>query len=213
MSMNEGLMNENVVNEDPMNENRVNEECSICLSKIDENSYLTNCNHAFCQSCLEEWFQTNHISCPLCRGQITECNHNKENTRIKIYSIGNQVVNNEDNLGLVVDVDRNDLIIQLRRDNDILRNIYKRYHYTFVLLFTFYIWNRWDYYIISQNYSNLLSSYKLVNITYNECLAREQCSYDLHNVIDEFPVSVYSRNKLLGICMIPIEFILSCIIK
>ena len=43
-------------------------ECSICLNElIEENTCTTGCNHQFCKVCLDEWFNSKNLSCPLCR--------------------------------------------------------------------------------------------------------------------------------------------------
>ena len=45
-------------------------ECSICLSPITENQYMTNCNHIFCSKCLELWREIKN-NCPMCRRMIS----------------------------------------------------------------------------------------------------------------------------------------------
>jgi hypothetical protein len=40
-------------------------ECCICMDRRAEIA-LSECNHAFCNQCLEEWTQRNQ-SCPVCR--------------------------------------------------------------------------------------------------------------------------------------------------
>ena len=42
------------------------EECSICLNKIENDFYKTDCNHRFHRKCYEKWMNYN-INCPLCR--------------------------------------------------------------------------------------------------------------------------------------------------
>lgn len=45
--------------------------CSICLDSINNNKIL-NCNHEFCESCINSWLVKNN-NCPLCR-QIVKNN-------------------------------------------------------------------------------------------------------------------------------------------
>jgi hypothetical protein len=57
--------------------------CSICMEEIDiENKCITNCNHEFCKKCLHDWFETNKITCPICREDIKEYNNNNEKNHI-----------------------------------------------------------------------------------------------------------------------------------
>ena len=61
----------------------MNQTCSICLSTIfSESSCITSCNHEFCYSCLNEWFDKKKASCPMCRTNIESYHHNDEKTRI-----------------------------------------------------------------------------------------------------------------------------------
>ena len=57
--------------------------CSICLSPIElEDLCTTDCNHIFCKECLDKWFDTHKLSCPLCRSEIQYFNHKNMNHRI-----------------------------------------------------------------------------------------------------------------------------------
>jgi len=70
-------------------------ECAICLAENISNNNLsiTSCNHNFCYDCLNNWFKTNHITCPICRKNIDFFKYNNEiNKIIHIYS------NNNDNI-------------------------------------------------------------------------------------------------------------------
>jgi hypothetical protein len=42
------------------------EECSICISNVDDEIKLSNCAHVFCKKCICKWSVDNH-SCPNCR--------------------------------------------------------------------------------------------------------------------------------------------------
>ena len=45
-------------------------DCPICTEKT-LNSYKTNCNHFFCQECIEEWLKDNK-KCPICMKEFNE---------------------------------------------------------------------------------------------------------------------------------------------
>ena len=46
-------------------------DCSICLESEDSTS-LTRCGHIFHKDCINEWIDSFHWRCPLCRGQLAE---------------------------------------------------------------------------------------------------------------------------------------------
>ena len=48
------------------------ESCSICLKEdlINTDTYITDCSHIFCKTCLDNWFQRGNNACPLCRHEI-----------------------------------------------------------------------------------------------------------------------------------------------
>jgi hypothetical protein len=50
-------------------------ECSICLLGGSSNEfYTTSCNHMFHENCIDKWFETGNVSCPLCRKSLAyEC--------------------------------------------------------------------------------------------------------------------------------------------
>jgi len=57
--------------------------CSICLGDIVEDNFCkTNCNHEFCKSCLDLWFDKNKLSCPMCRTEIQYFNYNGIDNRV-----------------------------------------------------------------------------------------------------------------------------------
>ena len=43
--------------------------CSICMKDdlLNKDIYITDCDHLFCNKCLDDWFQRGNKSCPLCR--------------------------------------------------------------------------------------------------------------------------------------------------
>ncbi len=53
----------------PFFANNINNECSICLTSIDNKKKDLNCMHSFHTNCIDEWLKTNN-SCPLCRNII-----------------------------------------------------------------------------------------------------------------------------------------------
>ena len=58
-------------------------ECSICLNElIEKNTCTTGCNHKFCKVCLDEWFNSKKLSCPLCREEIKNFEYQNEKNRI-----------------------------------------------------------------------------------------------------------------------------------
>ena len=61
-------------------------ECSICLSPITENQYMTNCNHIFHKTCLENWLSNDHMNCPMCRQRINYCD-SEDLERVKFIII------------------------------------------------------------------------------------------------------------------------------
>lgn len=71
--------------------------CSICLKDniLQEEKCLTNCNHSFCNKCLDEWFDTGSDACPLCRQKITYFNHNNITNRLVIRGPSNPNINDQ----------------------------------------------------------------------------------------------------------------------
>jgi hypothetical protein len=48
-----------------------NIECNICIEHIiDEDKYITKCNHIFHKECINKWLQLNN-KCPYCRTELT----------------------------------------------------------------------------------------------------------------------------------------------
>ena len=58
--------------------------CSICLIQYIpiEQKCITNCNHSFCKSCLDTWFDEGKNSCPICRQVIQYFNYNNQLVRV-----------------------------------------------------------------------------------------------------------------------------------
>lgn len=187
----------------------INEKCSICLSSMGSDSYITNCNHTFCRECIEEWFNNNHNDCPMCRSQIRECKHNSENTKIKIYFLNNSDNSNNERQ-----------IIRSQLENRVLRNIVKRYNCSLCFIFGLFLWNRWAYSEcitsfseLKDEYDILLENYSNLNNSYNNLYNKDYCSYDINEMNDSIDISLYSYQKIIGICSIPVEYLYSCVIN
>ena len=59
--------------------NEIREQCTICFNTItEENLCTTNCNHSYCKSCLDTWFNRGEKTCPICRTDIEYINHKSE---------------------------------------------------------------------------------------------------------------------------------------
>lgn len=68
-----------------------NNECPICFNTIPkEQLYITNCNHVFCKSCLDKWFNKSKFNCPSCRKNIYYVKYLNE--LIKLVIIKNQTI-------------------------------------------------------------------------------------------------------------------------
>lgn len=197
----------NSPNESSASNDSNNEKCSVCLSSINSDSYTTNCNHTFCKDCIEEWFNNNHSDCPMCRTRINECIHNYENTKIKIYFL-----NNNDN-----NQNRNN---RLDVENRILRNILKRYNCSLCFVLALFFWDKLsnyscirNYNLLKSDYDILLENYKALNNSYSNLYSKDFCSYDINEMNDSVDISLYSYQKIMGICSIPVEYLYSCIIN
>lgn len=58
-------------------------ECAICLQDIlPENECITDCNHVFCEECLDEMFRMGKTDCPMCRSLINRLVLRDETRRI-----------------------------------------------------------------------------------------------------------------------------------
>jgi len=48
-------------------------ECAVCLQTIlPEQRCVTNCNHDFCESCIETMLNIGNATCPICRSPLQE---------------------------------------------------------------------------------------------------------------------------------------------
>ena len=60
------MMKYKLLNEIDINNININNECCICLSNIDNNKVILNCNHFFHKNCILSWMDTRQ-NCPICR--------------------------------------------------------------------------------------------------------------------------------------------------
>ena len=62
-------------------------ECIICFQEIlPEHQCRTDCNHVFCEDCVEEMFHRGMTHCPMCRKQIQQISIREEiRTIVRIY--------------------------------------------------------------------------------------------------------------------------------
>ena len=185
------------------------EKCSVCLSSMDSDSYTTNCNHTFCKDCIEEWFNNNHSDCPMCRTRINECIHNNDNTKIKIYFLNNNNINN-----------RNNHNNRLELENRILRNVVKRYNCSVCFILGLFLWEKLtnyscisNYNLLKGEYDSLSENYIELNNSYSNLYNKDFCSYDINEMSDFVDVSLYSYQKIIGVCSIPVEYLYSCVIN
>jgi len=73
-------------------EKDMEKECPICLeSKTIKDTFLTNCNHTFCISCMHQHLKTSSkTNCPMCRENLAELISKQKMTRQNRHIIGKQ---------------------------------------------------------------------------------------------------------------------------
>lgn len=73
--------------------------CPICLKDniLENNIYTTNCNHIFCKSCIEKWFNKGKKTCPMCIQNIISYKYNNEYYKLvfKEVHIGQHIYNTD----------------------------------------------------------------------------------------------------------------------
>ena len=47
--------------------------CGICHQILD-NAVITSCGHSFCELCIKQTIESNHLSCAECRQRLKKCN-------------------------------------------------------------------------------------------------------------------------------------------
>lgn len=51
----------------------VADTCSICLEQIHNSCATLECGHTFHANCISDWFRSQHVTCPECRGVPSKC--------------------------------------------------------------------------------------------------------------------------------------------
>ena len=87
-------MDESLNNDISIKINPSDNQCPICFEDCDPTILIkTNCNHSFCENCLNDWLKQSKYSCPLCREDIQSYHKNNEITRILPIIIKESVEN------------------------------------------------------------------------------------------------------------------------
>ena len=120
------INNELIQSKDENKEEEINNyTCTVCMKEglTNEEIYYTNCNHEFCKSCLDDWFQIGNKSCPLCRSEIDNYKYKGENYKLIIHEINN-LENNQNNIELNINDPR--IIRRLMQTNNIFNTLVKQ---------------------------------------------------------------------------------------
>ncbi len=159
--------------------------CSVCLNDISFNDICnTNCNHDFCEKCLDEWFKRNKTTCPLCRGIITH--YKKSDTITKLY------FNN----------DNNALVQHLFIQNYNLKK-YICFSCTLVFIQLYYMSNDYiNYNHLKNDYDILYHNYTTINNDLNNC--KEKIINGIYTYLFDI------NNRYWTQCMIPKYFVDMC---
>ena len=172
--------------------------CAICLSdEIEEGEQcMTNCNHAFCQPCLNNWFNQHTTSCPLCRETIITYD-NIEGKHYIISIGGNRRNNNNNNNNNNPDVLQ--IILQLKN----------RIYYMNGILFLSMVW-----FVYSLYQNNLLMFERdQCERLYTNCTQKLMISNQLINIMDDHEslssIPIYFHNHLYN-CFFPLYYIDKC---
>ena len=135
------------LNKEKFTENKIkkygnNESCSICLEnfKLNDEIYITKCNHIFLCKCIEEAINKNISDCPNCRSNLRtgekkhvvninnnnhNNNHNHNNNDINFWSNFNNYQRNN-NLIYRNSIERNNEYIYNRNNENYENNNYNR---------------------------------------------------------------------------------------
>ena len=98
-------------------------ECPICLKEMNSNELcITDCNHEFCNICLNKWFDRNRNDCPKCRQIIKNFKQDhiitkiiNVNSNIELTNRLNDVSESMENLNINNISDRIDSIIKINK--------------------------------------------------------------------------------------------------
>ena len=122
--------------------------CSICLEKLNEDcKIITNCNHLFCENCIEEWFNNQKYSCPICRSDIKYYYNKKNKTKIlpiNIETNNEQTINNIPIIFIIRGLARKNL----------------KYRAYIILLFGFSFYKYIQYYLLNLDFIEINKLYK-----------------------------------------------------
>ena len=184
-------------------------KCSICLDEDVESNDLcsTGCDHQFCKSCLDEWFDQGKISCPMCREEIKYFEHDNEKNRIVKLSSSIGEINDNNTLNL----------IRLIHKQKIRLRIYKTFNYV-LLFYNVYLslknsllYNKIheyhnDYIDCSNNVTDLIDENKALSDHNKDLL--NSCNGNFNGFID---IYLYGDHGEQYSCSIPEFFIQKCI--
>ena len=171
--------------------------CAICLSdEIEEREQCTtNCNHAFCLPCLNNWFNQNNTSCPLCRDTII--NYDTIEGKHYIISVGNN--NNNNNNINNNNINYLEIVLQLKN----------RIYYMSGVLFISMLW-----FIYSLYQNNILMFQRdQYEMLYTNCTHRLTISNQLIEIMNDYnslsTVQIYLNNYLYN-CFFPLYYVDKC---
>lgn len=171
--------------EDPL-ESISSDNCTICFTEIsEEEKIILNCNHYFCNICIQDWLDKGKNSCPLCRSDIKEYNLNDKNYRI-VLKKDTPITNGRGR-------EINDLNRYLIKVNARLKFVI----YTTLISSIYFI----DRYLrISSNYNDLYDDYQTckTNLTFfkNNDILNNVGIYSLdHNILRECSIPKYFYDK------------------
>jgi len=125
--------------------------CSICMKDdlLNKDIYITDCDHLFCNKCLDDWFQRGNKSCPLCRSNINTYKHENDNYKLVIYERNN--VNRENIESSLLTTNTHRMYIQ-----NIRLKVYSLFSFIFFIVFFC-------------NYLSFINDYRDLEIDYELC--------------------------------------------
>ena len=190
----------------------LNNKCTICLKENlnDEEIYYTNCNHEFCKSCLDDWFQRGNQSCPLCRSEITEYKYKDEKYKLVIYNSNENIINEN--------IDESRVIENISDINIIYNTIVKKLAR---LRLVFFITSM-SFLFLFNSHINLMTNYNELREKYDECINNNlNISSYLNDCFSNIPpnpmnhgyyVSMYN-GEITRRCFYPLNFYNICFNK
>ena len=164
--------------------------CTICFENISfDNNCITNCNHNFCEKCLDEWFKKNKNTCPLCRTKIDYYKCNDETIKLYFVNSSNKIPN--------INIDFYNRLVY--RYQSLKRYVCIASFISFIQLYYLFS-NGINYNTLYIKYNNCLQNYTDLNYQYNSL------TENLKNtkIYDE-------KNHMIYTCSIPQYFINKCL--